>query len=189
MNTTTEQLAQQKSDKQSTQSMLLIASATLFAIICAISTFLFFENMRLTSAIEKAQADSSQYATSIEKIKSDKKIIAAELVTNNKSTILQDIKKNEAQTYISELISIARNYKMIFTGFSYENGKITTSATSIPETILAGDDGIRKISQFIGDYRTGSGSIFQLAPVLTVSGHEQKRNFSIEFNVTNTPQQ
>ncbi len=189
MNTTTEQIAQQKSDKQSTQSILLITSATLFAIICAISTFLFFENMRLTSVIEKAQADSSQYTTSIEKIKSDKKVIAAELVTNNKTTILQYIKRSEAQVYITELTNIARKYKMIFTGFSYENGKVTTSAVSIPETILAGDDGIRKISQFIGDYRTGSGSIFQLAPVLTVSGYEQKRNFSIEFSVANTPQQ
>lgn len=185
MNTTTEQIAQEKSNKQSTQSILFIASAGIFLIISILSILLFLENVRLTSGIEKAQVDSAQYLANIEKIKSDKKIIAAELVTNNKSTIVQAIKKSEAQLYISELTNIARKYKMIFTGFSYENGKVTTSAVSIPETVLVGEDGIRKISQFIGDYRTGSGSIFDLAPVLTVSGHEQKRNFSIEFNVAN----
>lgn len=189
MNTIIEQNAQQKSDKQSTQSILLITSTILLTVVCIISAFFFFENMRLSSSIERTKTDIIQYTNSIEKIKSDKKVIAAELVANNKSTILNTIKMNEAQTYISELMSVSKKYKMIFNGFSYENGNITTSAVAMTETNLVGDDGIKKISHFIGDYRTGSGSIFQLSPVLSVSGNEQKRNFSVEFSVANIPQQ
>lgn len=159
----------------------------LFAIVCAISAFLFFENMKLSASIEANRNETAKYADSIEKIKSDKKNIAAELVANNKSEIRNTIKTSEVQRYIDELVNVSRKYKMLFSGFSYENGKITTSAVSIPETVLAGEDGVKKISNLIRDYRTGSGSIFNLSPVLSISGYEQKRTFSIEFNVANIP--
>lgn len=83
---------------------------------------------------------------------------------------------------------MSRKYKMIFSGFSYTNGKITTSAVSMAETVLSGDDGVRKISRLVKDYRTGTGSLFQLSPVLSISGYEQKRSFSLEFNVGNVSQ-
>lgn len=181
--TNIETIEQKDLDKKSRLDALLILSATLFAIVCAISAFLFFENMRLSSSIEANKNEIAHYIRSIEKIKSDKKIIAAELVTGNKSAIQNAIKVSEVQTYINELQSISKKYKMIFSGFSYENGKIITSAVSIPETVLVGDDGVKKISHLVRDYRTGTGYIFQLAPVLSISGYEQKRSFSLEFNV------
>ncbi|MDD5376699.1 MAG: hypothetical protein PHH16_01140 [Candidatus Gracilibacteria bacterium] len=184
MKTTMEQESKTP-DKKSSKNTILVLSTTLFAIVCAISAFLFFENMRLSASIEANKNEIAEYTSSIEKIKSDKKVIAAELVANNKSDILGTIKASEAQRYIEELLNISKKYKMIFSGFSYENGKISTSAVSIPETVLVGDDGVKKISTFIKDYRTGTGLLFRLSPVLSISGYEQKRTFSIEFNVDN----
>lgn len=183
-----EKIEQQRLNKKPNQGTLLVSSVILFSIVCAISAFLFFENMRLSRSIESNQNEVMTYTSSIEKIKSDKKIIAAELVTNNKSAILETIKASEVQRYIDELLMVSKNYKLIFSGFSYQNGKISTSAVSMPETVLAGDDGVKKISQLVRDYRTGTGLLFQLSPVLSVSGYEQKRTFSIEFNVAKTPQ-
>lgn len=185
MRTATEQESQIP-DRKPTQGAFLMLSATLFAIICAISAFLFFENMRLSASIEANKNEIAEYTSSIEKIKGDKKVIAAELVANNKSEIENTIKASEVQRYIDELLGVSKKYKMIFSGFSYENGKIATSAVSMPETVLSGDDGVKKISRLIKDYRTATGSLFQLAPVLSISGYEQKRTFSIEFNVGNT---
>lgn len=186
MKTMTEQELKVPEEK-STHNIFFILSITLFTIVCTISTFLFLQNSNLSSSIEASRNEITEYTNSIEKIKSDKKIIAAELIADNKSEILRTIKASEAQLYISELLDISKKYKMIFSGFSYENGKISTSAVSNAETILAGDDGITKISRFIKDYRTGTGLLFQLSPVLSISGYEQKRNFSIEFNVNNVP--
>lgn len=180
---TTEKMDQQNTDKKSGPGAPLILSVILFAIVCAISAFLFFENMRFSDSIEANKNDIATYTSNIEKIQSDRKNIAAELVSNNKSEILATIKANEAQVYITELLNISKKYKMIFSGLSYANGKITTSAVSIPETVLAGDDGVKKVSNLVRDYRTGTGLLFRLAPVLSISGYEQKRTFSLEFNV------
>lgn len=178
----------QEPTKKSSQDVFVILSMVIFAIVCAASAFLFFENIRISSAIESNKSEIAKYENSIEKIKSDKKMIAAELVANNKSEIDKTIQLSAVQKYITELQDVSKKYKMMFTGFAYENGKITTSAVSVPETVLAGDDGVKKISQMIKDYRTSSGSLFQLAPILSISGYAQKRSFSIEFNVNGKPQ-
>lgn len=183
MKTMTESTEEQESGKKPGRDTTLVLSVVVFAIVCAISAFLFFENMRLASSIEANKNEVSEYKNSIEKIKGDKKVIAAELVANNRSEILGAIKASEVQTYIDELIGVSKKYKMIFSGFAYKNGKITTAAVSMPETVLAGDDGVKKISNLVRDYRTGTDSLFQLSPVLSVSGYEQKRTFSVEFNV------
>lgn len=184
-NDTTDQ-KEKGQDNKSHPGAFLVLSGVLFATVCAVSAFLFFENMSLSGSIEANKAETLKYTSSIEKIKSDKKNIAAELVANNKSEIISTIKKNEAQKYVKEVLDTAKKYKLMFSGFAYENGKVSTAAVSVPETVLAGDDGVKKISAFIKDYRTatiGSGSIFNLSPILSISGHEQKRTFSIEFNV------
>lgn len=102
------------SKKKSNIDIFLVLSGTLFASICAASAFLFFENSSLSRAIEAGKNDITNYTIGIEKIKSDKNIIAAELVANNKSEILATIKKSEAQTYIKELEDISKKYKMMF---------------------------------------------------------------------------
>lgn len=178
-----------KTEKRSAPDVFVVLSAILFAVVCSISAFLFFENMRLASSIEANKTEVAQYSSSIEKIKSDRKVIAAELVSDNKAEIEKSIRMSEVQKYITELQDISKKYKMMFAGFSYENGKITTSAVSVPETVLVGDDGVKKISQMVRDYRTGSGSIFQLSPVLSIAGYAQKRSFSIEFNVAGMSQE
>ena len=165
--------------------VFLTFSAILFIAISIISTVFFFKNSSLSKSIVANNEDIVQYNNSIEKIKSDKNNIRAELTINNKSEILATIKANEAQSYIIELHDISKKYKMIFSGFSYGNGKVTTSATSIPETVLAMDDGVKKISSFIKDYRTEPGLLFDLSPILSISWYEQKRLFSIQFNSTN----
>ncbi|NCP77000.1 hypothetical protein GW819_02880 [Candidatus Gracilibacteria bacterium] len=177
------ELEQETEDKKSTPNTFFILSTTLFAIICAVSIFLFFENMSLNASIDANKNEIATYVSSINKIKSDKKVIAAELVTNNKSSILASIQMSDAQKYIDEVLTISRKYKLIFSGFSYANGKINTSAVSIPETVLFGDDGVKKVSNLVRDYRTGTGLLFNLSPVLSISGYEQKRAFSLEFNV------
>jgi hypothetical protein len=101
-------------NKKSNIDIFLLVSATLFAIICIASAFLYFESRNLSASIEINKSDIINYTNSIEKIRSDKNIIAAELVANNKSEIVRNIKANEAQVYIKELQDIAKKYKMIF---------------------------------------------------------------------------
>ncbi len=117
--------------------MFLILSGSLFALVCALSLFFFFENNSLSRAIDADKAEIAGYTSSIEKIKSDSNIIRAELVANNKSELVSMIKRSEAQRYITELRDIGMKYKMMFSGFSYANGKISTAAVSIPERVLA----------------------------------------------------
>lgn len=137
MNTLAESIGQTETAEKTVRNTGLILSATLFAIVCAVSAFLFFENMRLSSVTEANKNELSEYTNSIAKLRNDKRLIASELVANNKSEILSSIKASEAQIYVDELLRISKKYKMMFSGFSYENGKITTSAVSVPETVLA----------------------------------------------------
>ena len=174
-------------ENKSRPDILLIVSSVLFTAVCAISLFFFFTNMKLVDSIEANKSEIARYKTSIEKMKSDTNTIRAELIMSNKSNILEAIQKSAVQRYINELRDISTKYKMMFSGFSYSNGKITTAAVAIPEKVLAGEDGIKKISELIKDYRTQDSLLFKLAPVLSVSGYEQKRTFSIEFNVAAKP--
>ncbi|EKD29753.1 MAG: hypothetical protein ACD_78C00289G0001 [uncultured bacterium (gcode 4)] len=164
-------------------STFLITSGIILAVVLALSTFLFLENNNLTRSIETSKSESERYDESIAKLKSDKKIIAAELVKTNQVDILKKIRAGEVQKYISELITLSRKYKINLSGFSYSNGKISTAATAIAETTRANDDAVKKISALVRDYRTGSGLIFSLSPVTSVSGYEQKRLFGIDFTV------
>lgn len=116
---------------------LLILSSALFAIVCAVTLFFFFENSSLSRAIEANKSESAGYTNSIEKIKSDSNIIRSELVENNMPELVTTIKRGEAQRYVTELQNIGMKYKMMFSGFSYANGKVSTAAVSIPERVLA----------------------------------------------------
>lgn len=117
--------------------IFLMLSGALFAIVCAVSLFFFFENSSLARAIDGGKAEIAGYTSSIEKIKSDSNIIRSELVENNKPELVNTIKQGEAQRYVTELQNIAMKYKMMFSGFSYANGKVSTAAVSIPERVLA----------------------------------------------------
>jgi hypothetical protein len=99
--------------------------------------FFYFKNDQLAASIAANKAQILSYEQSIEKIQSNKKIIAAELVANNKPGILMAIKASAVQNYINELQDISKKYKLMFSGFSYEYGKISTSATASPERITA----------------------------------------------------
>lgn len=175
--------APETNETQASGSTFLITSGIILAVVLALSTFLFLENNNLTRSIETAKTESERYDESIAKLKSDKKIIAAELVKTNQADIVKKIHAGEVQKYISEIIAISRKYKINFAGFSYSNGKISTSATAIAETTLATDDAAKKISTLVRDYRTGSGLLFSLNPVTSISGQEQKRMFGIDFTV------
>ena len=161
----------------------LIVSGSLFALMLAMSIFLFFGNHSLTTDISNITAENSTYDASIAKLKNDPRIAAAELIGGTQSEILRNIRTSEAQRYTSELENIAKKYKINFTGFSYQGGKISTAAAALASSANPTGDAIEKVSKIIGDYRSGSGSIFRLSPVTTVSGQEQERLFPIEFIV------
>ncbi len=144
---------QQTPDDKPAFDIMMVLSAIIFFIVRSISLFLFFASKSLSDSIEVNKNEIATYTSAIEKAKADNVNVRAELILNNKSAILATIEKNQAQTYIAELQNIAKKYKMIFSGFSYANGKISTSAVSIPETVLASDDGVTKISKLIKDYR------------------------------------
>lgn len=180
---TLEQTKEILSNKESRSGMFLMLSSILFILICVISLFLFFGNMFMTRTIEANKNEVAEYMSSIEKIKTDSNIVRAELVANNKDALVATIQKNKAQKYITELRNISAKYQMMFSWFSYSNGHITTAAVAVPERTLAWEDGIKKITNFIQDYRNDNKFIFQLAPILSISGYEQRRMFSIEFNI------
>lgn len=161
----------------------LIPSMILLAIVCAISAFFYIENIRLNSSIKVNGDKSVDYTASIEKLKNDSRIKRADTVTANKDDIMASVRLSEAQRYIAEMINISRKYKIGFNGFSYQNGKISTTATALADATVASDDGVKKVTNFIRDYRTMTGSLFILDPVTSVSGYEQKRDFPVGFTV------
>ena len=68
---TTETVEQNEDAGTNGQNTLLVLSATLFIIVCIVSTFLFIQNRGLDRSIEANRNDIVTYTNSIEKIKSD----------------------------------------------------------------------------------------------------------------------
>ena len=169
--------------KKTIGNVSLTISGIIFAVVLASSIFLVVENTKIANEISTTQGEIAAFDANITKLQSDRNIMAAELLTANQAEIEQSIQKSEAQRYISELLNIAKKYKIDFSGFSYSNGKITTSATALTDALTGSGDAIAKVSNLIRDYRTGTGSIFNLDPVVSVSGFEQKRMLPVEFSV------
>lgn len=161
----------------------LVVSSVLLATVLSASAFLFFANQSATNEIGQLKSTGQAYDASIAKLNSSHNIAAAESIQNNITELQRNIRTSEAQRYITELRNISKTFRINFNGFSYDGGKITTAATALGETTVMTEDAIAKVSKLIGYYRTSTGSVFELGPVVSVSGQEQRRSFPIEFSV------
>ena len=131
--TNMETIEQKDLDKKSRLDVLLILSATLFAIVCAISAFLFFENMRLSSSIEANKNEIVHYISSIEKIKSDKK--ASSLFLKDNHAIMKNL--GEFKEIKGLLEGHARKY------YWQQNGYFETEVLTIGNFINQAKDLIK----------------------------------------------
>ena len=116
----------------------------------------------------------------ISALSKDHTVVAYQTYTAAKQEVQDEFTDAQVQRYISEYQAIARNYRLRFSGFSYQNGALVTSA----QAQSGSGDSIGDVSNFIHDFRVGSGSkLFTLNPVTAVGGSAQMRTLSVGFSV------
>ena len=90
--------------------------------------------------------------------------------------------------YVREMDRLQRDFGFYFNGFTFGKDTITTSVSAQKGLDT---DAIQKVIKFIASYRdakksdpaTASGQLFELSPVYSVSGDEEKRSISVQFTV------
>ncbi len=178
----------QEISPKSTANLPTILAFTLLLGVLVITGFLYFRSMTLESERTTIMREMAEKQKSIDMLKVDPKVRAAEIFSLNKGTIEKTITASNAANFVRELERIhADENNLTFNGFNYSAGKITSSVTSFKGI---DDDAVRKVIRLIRGYRDGStnsssGSLarFELSPITSVSGKNDKRSISVEFNV------
>ena len=152
-----------------------------------LTAFLYFRTLTLDTQVSTITKNIAEKQASIDKLKADPKVRAAEIFALNKSSIEKTIASSNAANYVRELERIhAEESNITFNGFLYSAGKVTSSVTAFKGI---DDDAVRKIISLIRGYRDGStnsasGTIVKLdlKPITNVVGKTDKRSISVEFN-------
>lgn len=158
-----------------------IVSILLLIIVICISAFLWVLNINAQKQITDANSKITEYNKQIEEFKSNNEIAAYDIVFASKADIIKNIEKSQAQTYVNEILSLSKKYKMAFTGFSFNWENISTNATYVNRDIK--DDSMTWVSSFIKDFRTTAQSMFNLGPISSVSWDSLKRTFAVSFDL------
>lgn len=153
---------------------LLFTLSVVMAMVVASSTaYLYWQNSKLDTQISELQMKTQEYQSKIELLKKDPIVRSGEIFFGQKENMSKAIDKSNAAIYIREMDKIEKDFGFYFNGFTFSQDKISTglSAQKGLDT-----DAVQKFIKFIASYRTppkpgmtGSGSPFQLGPVLSVS--------------------
>lgn len=182
-------------------------SVLLVLTVSGSTAYFMFASQKVDAEIATVQSSVSEYDSKIALLQTNRDIVALERIKANLPLIEKEVQASMAQKYLAELIQLGRKYTVYFTGFSFQNGKISTAATVVSDSILAMDP-IVKISRLIHDFRepkivlpgapTATGSVvtlsttgastiasdtFELQPISLIAGQNTKRAFSIELTV------
>lgn len=169
------------STKKDPGSIYFYISIWLFTIVLISSIYLYISNLSLAKNIENTRNTIVEYQDQITSLKNDNSIMAYGIVKSAMPDIEKNILKSQVYTYVDELGLISKKYKIDFSGFSYQDGNISTSATS--EAGTDKKDAVEKISSFIKDYRDTNNNLFILNPIAGINWDYSKRDFQVEFSV------
>ncbi|EKE30135.1 MAG: hypothetical protein ACD_2C00038G0012 [uncultured bacterium (gcode 4)] len=158
-----------------------IISIVLLIIVIAISAILWFINSSTQKQISESNLKISEYSKQVEELKSNNEIAAYDIIFANKQDILKSIEKSKAQIYLTEVMSLSKKYKMVFSWFTFDWNAVNTNA--VYNNKDAKDDAIAWVSSFIKDFRTWTESIFSLSPIASVAWDSLKRSFGITFEL------
>jgi len=173
--------------QKSKHGLSFIISLITAIFVAAATGYLYWQNSKLDTQISEVQAKTQEYQSKIEVLKKDPIVRSGEIFFGQKENMSRAITKSNAAIYIREMDKIEQEFGFYFNGFTFSQDKISTGVSAQKGL---DSDAIQKYIKFIASYRTppkpglsGSGSPFQLSPVLSVSGDEEKRNISVEFTV------
>ncbi len=157
-----------------------LVSIILAILVILLSAYFYISNNSLQKEIENANNKITEHNKIINELKSNKWIVAYEIVKKARLEINKNIETSYVQNYISELMSISRKYKINFSWFNYASYNITTSALAESTNW---EDAIKKISNFIKDYRVWNKTTFLLDPIQSISWDASKRSFQVSFKI------
>lgn len=159
----------------------LTISAILFTLVIIASIYLYISNLNLWKDIEKAKSDIAGFQDQITKLENNSDILAYNTVKMAIPEIEKNILASQVYIYIDELKLISKKYSLDFSGFSYQDWKISTSAVA---NLTKEKDSVEKISRLIKDYRDENKNMFVLNPVNNINWDYLKRSFEISFELS-----
>ncbi|MBW7954886.1 hypothetical protein H3C61_03675 [Candidatus Gracilibacteria bacterium] len=166
-----------KINNKSYNMMRITIFVFLFSIILTI--LLFFYNKSLSGDIDNINLETTKISENIKKINEDKKVKLYTLVTTNKTYLDKYKYLSNIPLFLNTLLELSSKSKIAFNGFSYNEGSISTNATSI-------DDGYSyassKVKNFVKDFRKGENGIFSLDFITSFNG-QQEIDFGLKFKV------
>ncbi|MDD2565289.1 MAG: hypothetical protein PHZ26_00985 [Candidatus Gracilibacteria bacterium] len=167
--------------KAGNSNMYLVISIILLIVVSSISGILWTMQKTLQRDIQISNDKIANFDKQILELKKDNEIAAYDIVISSEKSISKDIEESKAQNYITEVISLGKKYKLMFSGFSYDGNSINTVATTNNKDSVA--DSVFIVSNFIKDFRTIGNPIFTLEPVSSVTGDILKRTFDVTLKI------
>ena len=159
---------------------LLYTSIVIFVCVLASLIGLTLVNASLDATISSQRDEIAAKSRAISELNSNPRIAGYGYYDRAKSDIESSIRGGEVQRYIAEVQSIENTYHLVFQGFSYTDGKVSTSASAERGD---GTGAIDKVVKLVADYRTDSAKLFSLDPIYSVVGDADKKNFPVSFRV------
>lgn len=184
---------------QSRFSRSLLIALIVFAAVIVVAFGLFGLNKYLESSIEKLQSDTAAITAEIDALKSNPQVAGALIYERDKARIDKLIDDNNPVVIMNLLSELESKFGVQTKGFSYNDGRVTTTITANGDGALEGD-ALNKVIAFIAGFRdavssstgvlSASGatlttpaatSILKLQPISSVSGNAKDRSFAVEF--------
>lgn len=164
-------------------SVAFVASIVVLALTIASVVFFKVANASIDRSIERETQETADIETSIAALEADHDVRAYGYYRGAREEVERSIRLSMAQKYLTEFIRISQKYGVDFTGFSFSDGQVTTSAVSQDRGEVR-FDAAEKVSDMIAEYRTNrDDSLFLLDPILSLQGNSDLRNFGIVFHV------
>lgn len=167
---------------------MLFVSIGMMVAVLLLTGYFYWQNQQMDHQIAEIQAKTQEYQGKIDILKKDPIVRAGELFAGQKDAISKAITKSNAATYVREMDRLQRDFGFYFSGFTFAKDTINTSVAAQKGLDT---DAIQKVIKFIASYRdtkkgesaTASGQLFELNPIYSVSGDEEKRSISVQFTV------
>lgn len=183
---------------QSRFSRSLLIAVVIFMVVIAVALGFFGMNAYLESQIAKIQTETTNITTEIGAIKSNSHVAGALIYERDKARIDKLIDDNNPVVIMNLLAELEEKFDVKTKGFSYNDGRVTTTITANGNGASEGD-ALNKVIAFIAGFRdavnqqtnilasssgaltTSATSILKLQPISSVSGNTKDRSFSVEF--------
>lgn len=188
MQTVRETLNEGRTPEQAPERGSAAFLAAIVALALTIASVVFFKvaNASIDRSIERETQETADIETSIAALEADHDVRAYGYYQGAREEVERSIRLSMAQKYLTEFMRVSQKYGVDFTGFSFSDGQITTSAVSQDRGEVR-FDAAEKVSDMIAEYRTNrDDSLFLLDPIMSLQGNSDLRNFGIIFRIDET---